>query len=383
MDLDGVSETTGTETARLRRMAVIVVTAFFVADGLLRTLYVYFGRRAVGFDPAFRDSLGSEVTGSLATATVFFLVVIPASRRWPLMGPGWARRLPAHLLALLAFSVTKTFLMWAMRVPLWPLLGLGAYDYGNLLFRFPMEGAGDVIGYVTLSAAVHVWYAWQRSRERELRTARLESQLVTARLSALQDRLQPHFLFNTLNTIGALIHEDPEAADRMITRLSDLLRRALEATGEALVTVREEIAFLSEYLAIMMVRFEDRARVELAVDERVSQALIPPLILQPLAENAFKHGVEARADAGSVRVSVRRDGGSLEVTVTDDGPGEGAPPIPAGPGVGLSSVQDRLSLLFGPQGTLDLMEQPGGGAVATVRLPLRFASARPETEPAP
>lgn len=355
----------------------MVITAFFLADGFLRTLYEYFGGRAVGFDRTFRDSLGSEVTGALATAAVFFLVVIPAARKWPLAGPGWPRRLPAHLIALLAFSITKTLFMWGMRIPAWPLLGLGSYDYGNLLFRFPMEGAGDVIGYVTLSAAVHVWDAWRRSKEREVRTARLEAQLLSTRLSALQDRLQPHFLFNTLNTIGSLVHEDPEAADRMITRLSDLLRRALEATGEALVTVREELEFLTEYIAIMMVRFEDRARVELAVEEGLSSAMIPPFLLQPLAENAFKHGIEARAVPGSVRVSVRREGHILEVEVADDGPGRGAPSNPEQTGVGLANVRDRLALLFGPDGTLDLEHPPEGGVTATVRLPLRFGREEP------
>ena len=328
MSLSKGSDEPHTNETRLRRVAVAVVTAFFLADGLLRTLYVYFGGRAVGFDRAFRDSLGSEVSGSLATAAVFFLVVIPAARRWPLSGPGWAGRLPLHLLALVVYSITKTLLMWGMRIPSWPLLGLGSYDYGNLLFRFPMEGAGDVVGYVTLSAAVHVWDAWRRAKEREVRTARLEAQLIATRLSALQDRLQPHFLFNTLNTIGSLVHDDPEAADRMITRLSDLLRRALEATGETLVTVREEMAFLSEYIAIMMVRFEDRAHVDLAVEDGLSDALIPPFLLQPLAENAFKHGIEPRADSGMVRVSVERSSGALKVSVSDDGPGAGRLPPP-------------------------------------------------------
>ena len=132
-------------------------------------------------------------------------------------------------MALVAFSVTKTFPHVGPANPLVAAPGLGSYDYGNLLYRFPMEGAGDVIGYVMLAGAVHAWEGWKRLKRQEVEAARLESQLTSARLDALQDRLQPHFLFNTLNTIGSLVHDAPETADRMITRLSDLLRRALES----------------------------------------------------------------------------------------------------------------------------------------------------------
>ena len=349
-----------------------MIVSFFIADGLLRTFYEYFGGQAVGSDRLFADSLGSEITGSIGTAIVFFLVVVPVCRRWPITRQGLGRRLAVHLVALLAFSIAKTFLMWALRIPLWPLLGLGSYDYGNLLYRFPMEGAGDVLGYAMLAAAVHAWEGWKRLKRQEVEAARLESQLTSARLDALRDRLQPHFLFNTLNTIGSLVHDAPETADRMITRLSDLLRRALESPPSELVTVEEEIALITEYTDIMLARFGDRAQVHIEVDGKVRGALLPPFVVQPLVENAFKHGIEPRAEPGVVSISVTRNHSALEVRVEDEGSGLAASSTSSGTGIGLANVQDRLSLLFGDEGSLTVQDRDDGGVTAMIRVPLRF-----------
>lgn len=359
------------ESRRDRRTAVIIVGAFFLADGFLRSLYSYFEGRTLGSERLFADTLVSELTASLGAAIAFFVVIVPMCRRWPLRGPDWPGHLVPHAGGVVAYSLLKTLLMWALRVVAFPVVGLGSYDYGDLVFRFPMEGAGDVVGYVILAAAVHVWGAWKRSREREVRTARLEAQLAAARLTALKSQIQPHFLFNTLNTIASLVHEQPETADRMITRLSDLLRRTLDAPAAAEVTVREEAESLHEYLEIMRARYGSRLRVDVEVDPDVRRACVPPFLLQPLVENAIQHGVAERLDGGSIRIAFGRSGDRLAVRVEDDGPGLGDEgEVPRG-GVGIANTRDRLRILYGTEASLSVEDRAGGGVVSLVTIPLR------------
>lgn len=353
-----------------RRVAVAAVMSFFVAEGILRALYRYLESLTLGRERLFMDAFASELTASVAAAGAFFLVIVPVCRRWPLRGPRWPRHLVAHVGGLIAYSVLKTLLMWGTRIAVFPIAGLGTYDYGPLSFRFPMEAAGDVVGYAVFAGAVHAWDAWERSRERELRTAQLEAQLSTARLAALESQLQPHFLFNTLNTIASLVHDDPEAADRMITRLSDLLRRALD-TPCSEVTVREEVETLRDYVDIMRVRFGDRLRVTVDVESAVSAARVPPFLLQPLVENAIKYGVAPRVEGGRIEVRFGSANGRLEVIVQDDGPGLSAGANGVQPGVGIANTRDRLRILYGPDASLHVANRSEGGVVCRVSIPLR------------
>ena len=203
----------------------------------------------------------------------------------------------------------------------------------------------------------------------------LEKRLVEARLQALQMQLIPHFLFNTLHAISALMHQDVEAADRMITRLSELLRHALESTDQQEAPLREEIDFLKRYLEIEETRFGDRLKIELNIPPDTEDLLVPNLALQPLVENAIQHGIEPHARPGRVTISARRDGANLLLEVRDTG--NGAPAGSWREGVGLTNTRSRLRQLYGDRQTFELGSAPGGGFLASIRLPCRNVAVQP------
>lgn len=363
-----------------RRRTVLLVTSFFVADGLLRAGYFHFGARAHGHTEPIRGTLISELTGSLSAALLFFLIVLPLARRWPFRGRGWPRSLLPHVGGLVAFSAGKTLLMWGSRSVLYPLAGLGRYDYGTLGYRFTMEFSQDVIVYSLFVAGVHAWDAWRAARDRELREARLETSLGAARFQALQAQLQPHFLFNTLNAISSVMYADPEGADRLMSRLSDLLRTSLSAPHRPEVALEEELRTLEDYVQIMRARLGDRLVVRVEVEPAARNARVPVFLLQPLVENAIQHGIAERAGAGEVVISVRRERASLIARVLDDGPGPSGGG-PAGGGVGLTNTRERLRHLYGDAATVELRGREGGGAVAEVRLPFTIAEPEPQERP--
>jgi sensor histidine kinase YesM len=238
---------------------------------------------------------------------------------------------------------------------------------------------------------VHAYVVTRRLRERERLAAELRVRLSEARLEALQGQLRPHFLFNTLNGISTLIHADPEAADRTVVQLGELLRASLERSGSHEIPLAEELALLERYLAIMQTRFHDRLRVELSIDPDARDALVPHFILQPLVENALEHGIARRAGAGRIRVTARTEprggsGGLLCLAVADDGPGahrdeaHGTPAVDEG--VGLANTRLRLQQLYGYRHRLALAQGPLGGMEVTIELPLRTAPSRLVGSPA-
>jgi two-component system LytT family sensor kinase len=211
-------------------------------------------------------------------------------------------------------------------------------------------------------------------RDRELRAARLEGALARAQLRALQAQLQPHFLFNTLNTIASLIPEDPAAAEELVESLGELLRAALRDGGRDEITLRQEIELLDQYLRIQERRFHDRLRIERVFAPDLGDAMVPPLILQPLVENAIRHGVAARPGGGTVTVRTERSDASLLLTVEDDGPGFRPESDRAPRGVGLANTRARLEQLYGAKAALETGSCAGGGACVAVTLPLRIAA---------
>jgi two-component system LytT family sensor kinase len=225
------------------------------------------------------------------------------------------------------------------------------------------------------------WHYYHRYREREVETAQLQRELVEARLEALRMQLNPHFLFNTLHAISALIHESPEAADRVVARLSELLRLSLDQTKPQEVPLSEEIAFLDHYLEIEQTRFAERLRIEKDVPPDTQQALVPYLILQPLVENAIRHGIEPREEPGLIRICACRKDGRLELRVRDNGDG-----LPAKKnhhiqeGIGLSNTRSRLGHLYGKDFRLELVNADGGGLEAFVEIPFHTRETRSRGE---
>ncbi len=241
-----------------------------------------------------------------------------------------------------------------------PLADLPGYLYGGFEFF--------LLPYFAIVASVHAFGAFQRRRRRELNVSRLETRLVQAHLEVLKMQLRPHFLFNTLNAISALMHRDVDAADRMITLLSDLLRMSLVDDERHLVALEDELEFLNRYLAIEKIRFRDRLEVELDVGSGCLAAQVPRLILQPLVENSIRHGIAMRSAAGKVAIRARRRGDRLALEVWDDGPG-----IPDGvllrEGVGLTNTRARLEQIYGGDHRFELANAEVGGLEVRLEIP--------------
>ena len=230
----------------------------------------------------------------------------------------------------------------------------------------------NLITYTIVVAIGQALDYQRRLRERERRESQLEASLATARLEALRMQLQPHFLFNTLHAISALMHRDVEAADRMMARLSDLLRLTIDGDREAEVPLQREIEFLEGYVEIQQARFGERLRVTLEVAPETLDARVPHLFLQPLVENAIRHGLSDRAAGGTVAVTSCRAGERLRVTVRDDG--VGLPAAGLREGLGLANTRARLEALYAAAQRFEIASAPGGGTVVTVEVPWRSAA---------
>lgn len=234
------------------------------------------------------------------------------------------------------------------------------------------EGAKILL--LACAGAVATYAAhWQERLSRRFSEAareseQLQARLDQARLQALRLQLQPHFLFNTLNTITALVHRDPQSAERMVTGLSELLRVSLGTAGEQEVRLDRELEMLRHYVDIQLVRFSDRLSVRFDIDPAARDALVPSLLLQPLVENAIKHGITPRVAAGHLHISVRRKNDALSLVVRDDGVGmRGSKPLTEG--VGLGNARARLASLYGTRHRLDAGPDPGGGFTVSIEIP--------------
>lgn len=228
-----------------------------------------------------------------------------------------------------------------------------AYFHINLLFMWAAV------------AAFHGLRIHRRYQIRELEAASLEARFAEAQNLALRMQLQPHFLFNTLNSISALVHTNPDGADEMISRLGNFLRTTLDAPRDQLVTLRRELAFIQDYLAIEQVRFQDRLRVETLIPAELMDLRVPSFILQPIVENALKHGLAHRPQGGTLRLRARKELHSLVLEIQDDGEGF----VPGREGLGLANVRSRLGLLYKGRHQLDILGVPGRGTLVVLRLP--------------
>ncbi len=301
---------------------------------------------------------------------------------------GAASGLRARLLQHIPLALGWAAVAVAAQVALRPLLG--APTPGAWLTYAAVRYPGELFVYAGVAGALVArdYAAEARRREREaaalaVRAARLEAGLAEARLRALGAQLHPHFLFNALNTVSAYTEREPATARRLMAELGALLRAALDHAARPEVAVREELAFLDAYLAIERARFEERLAVTVRADADALDALAPGFLLQPLVENAIKHGVAPREAGGRVEVAVRRAGDRLAVRVEDDG--VGLPPgwtMAGGAGVGLRNVADRLEGLYPGRHRLRVGAGAGGGVRVEVELPFAAAGAPNDAAPA-
>jgi len=293
-----------------------------------------------------------------------FVFVI--ARWWPIARPHVISRVVVHVAISLLFCV-----VWASTGSLLRVALMGIREEGWIrpfmswiFVTFPF----GVCVYFGMVAIEHAIRYFTEARDHEIQMARLSEQLSSARFAALQAQLNPHFMFNTLNTIGVLVKDgDRTGASRIVEQLSDVLRRTLSRRSSE-TSLDEELELVRQYLAIEQARFPDRLRVEIAADPEIGSAAVPSFAVQHLVENAVRHGIARSTRAGLVRVSARRDGDALIVTVADDGPGFDVATTPP-EGHGLSNTRERLRALYESNGTLTLERGDGGGIVATLRVP--------------
>ena len=322
--------------------------------------------------------LGAYIWALLTPAILWF------GRRFPLERRSWLPRIALHLLLSAGFSAFELSLEGVLyrRFHLFPSV---LKDFRGAFAQLLVRGFhGGVLNYwIVLAVQWGVLY-YQRYRERsrealkfELRASELQSQLMSAQLNALKMQLQPHFLFNTLNAITVLVRQQKaKDAEQMLGHLSDLLRGVLEDVDAQEVSLRRELEYLELYLSIEQVRFADRLRVEISADPATEDASVPQLILQPIVENAIRHGIGRSSSAGRILISTAKINGTMELRVQDDGPGLSSTDPCTDQGIGLANTRARLRQLYGEDARLEIENCYGGGAIVTIKFP--FHCSHPE-----
>jgi signal transduction histidine kinase len=365
----------GAAPRRRRRLRWGIIAGFWLFFGLLNASQLFFGLRMENFPVPVGRMFAAEVLAWGAWALLTPLVLW-LGRRFPVERGALARGLAVHVPAcLLVAAAHLAFFEYVVLVfePFGPERRPRAFGE-----RFRGRATSQLhIELLVYAATLGLGYAvsyYARFREREMRASQLEAQLAQAQLQALKMQLHPHFLYNTLNGIAGLVRDNRNrAAVDMLAGLSDLLRYTLENAGKQEVPLREEMEFLELYLGIQQMRFPDRLRVEMRVAPETLDALVPNLSLQPLVENAIRHGISQRPTPGTVGVEAARDGERLRVRVYDDGPGLKRNGGAAGGGVGLSNTRERLAQLYGERQRFTLAEREGGGVEAALSIPFARA----------
>lgn len=304
-------------------------------------------------------------------------VILHLARRFPFDEGRWRTSIPVHVVACLVIAAVQlmidSFVLTRLGYPAnreFPSF-LEAYRW-FVLVNLHLS----ILIYMGVVAIWSTYSYYQKYRERELHSSRLEARLAQSRLQVLKMQLHPHFLFNTLNAISELIYKDPESADRMLTDLSDLLRLSFENLEVQEISLKQELEFLEKYLEIEQMRFHDRLSVNMQISPDVLDARVPNMILQPLVENAIKHGIAPRSSGGRIDINAVRSNGHLEIEVTDDGLG-----VPFGDlanlpeGVGLSNTRRRLRHLYGDQHRFALREIEKGGLGVSLEIPFKTVDA--------
>jgi two-component system, LytTR family, sensor kinase len=359
-----------------------LVLTIWTALSLLLTaqafLVIQFGLRA-------RDDLG-DVTPAVTLPELFYnvladclvwafltLLIFWLGKRFPFTKRTWRRSVLAHALACLIFGFFQAAGVALAGEVLRHDIPKPTLSANVLFFFFVAKLNNNVFFYWAILAVSQILSYYRQLRDRELRASQLEAKLAQAQLQVLKMQLHPHFLFNTLHAISALIHKDVELADRMIARLGDLLRTTLENANRQEIPLQQELGFIEPYLEIEKARLGPRLTVQLDIDPAAMEASVPNLILQPLVENAIRHGIAPRAEPGKLAIQARRENGCLHLAVVDDGPGLRLDKTVV-QGIGLSNTRARLENLYGVSQRLDLVNVPGGGLRVAMTIPFREAN---------
>jgi signal transduction histidine kinase len=350
------------------RKSAIQLGASFAGWSLLALIAVatkalYYQRAGVPVDVGqeLRDTLLDYGIWAALTPAILYL-----TRRFPYSRATWGRATLVQIALCLGFFLVHEAAAEALHLP-----SFAKQD--SLELRLASSFYNDLWMYGVVVVVATLVVTYQRYRERDVAAARLGQALARAELQALRNQLNPHLLFNALNSVTALMHEDVRAADDMVSDLSHLLRVYLSGDDRQETTVREEVDLVSAYVNIQRRRFADRLTFSLEVEDGLRDALVPSLLLQPIVENAILHGLAPSSRAGRVDVRVSRRDGALVVVVADDGLGMAKGHVE---GVGLGNTRARLRQLYGDEQSFAIASQPGAGVTVTITLPLRLAAAR-------
>jgi signal transduction histidine kinase len=334
---------------RLRPSSVLLIAAL-VATAAYAPAFAHHG---LGF------AVGAAAGHVLPAALLGWGVWRLATRERP--PRPWGRAAAEHALGAVLYSGLWTAAVYALGRLAHP----GGIDWGDVAVWQFLSG---VPVYGMIAGVAHASRATARLRERDLAAARAE-------LQALRAQLDPHFLFNTLHSVTALVREDPRGAEEALERFGGLMRYVLDAGRADEVALADELAFVRDYLALEGLRLGERLRVEEAVDAEALECAVPPLLLQPLVENAVRHGIAPRRAGGTVRLAARCTGARILLEVADDGAGADPAALPEADGLGLAAVRRQLEARFPGAGRMDVETRPGGGFVVRLAVPARSARA--------
>jgi two-component system, LytTR family, sensor kinase len=355
-----------------------------VALGLAVESYVAWRSRGapMSFGTVLGFSLGQILTYAPLTPLVFEMAM-----RFPIRRENWAQRSLLHLLFAVLFCVGHITLrgltpygQWDPRVrhyvsAVWSSQA-HAFQINWHIFKvlFQSNFIEDLTGaYVPIAIIAYALSYYQKLRDREVHSAKLETLLAKSRLQALKSHLQPHFLFNTMHSISALMLTDVTAADKMMARLSDLLRMSFESSGIQITTLSRELEFVTGYLEVEKIRFGKRLNVRLEIAPETLDAQVPSLLLQPIVENAIRHGISKLTAGGSIWITASQDGRNLHLRVTDNGPGLiKAIDFPSRSGFGLRMTRERLETMYGDEQSCEIRGAMGGGVEVRVTIPFRI-----------
>lgn len=356
---------------RMSTRVRILLVVMWVLPAAASTIGVYFVSPAfnedMGMAEAFLANLIAWMTWALWVPVILWL-----ADRLPLERNRWATSVGVHILGALVVGSIQVFLFqlvlqkFSLVNPAWTagsLFAVGTRYYAGqmLVVYFAIVGA---------HAAIRLHAAYRTQAEM---ASRLEADLVNAQLHALRSQLNPHFLFNALNSVVTLIGRDTQGAQRMIVRLSELLRATLAAGDGSEVQLRQELELVERYLDIERIRFGNRLSVTVDVPAELMSATVPALLLQPLVENAITHGISQISTTGVVSVRAWVEGRMLHLEVRDNGPGPFVKAKRPGSGIGVSNLRARLERLYGGEQSIELLNAPGSGCIAAVTLPMVFA----------
>jgi two-component system LytT family sensor kinase len=353
-----------------RRTALVILgiaTALGVFSALQAFNYVsFFSERDDQFSVLLALNLSYWYTWALLAPFMLWM-----ARRFRFERDGWLRSVSAHVGGVLVATFTHAIVTVTARVYILHWMADREVEWWLVVReRFFLYFDWEMMTYWAVIAVAHALDYYRESQERAVTAAQLETRLAEAQLQALQRQLHPHFLFNTLHTISALMHRNIEAADAMLARLSDLLRLTLDQVGTQVVTLKEELDFVEKYLEIERTRFGDRLQVRIDAEAGTLDASVPNFILQPLVENALRHGIGPKLGGGTVEVTTQRIGDWLRLVVRDDG--RGVPPEKLNAfntGVGLGNTRSRLEHLYGSTHRFEFEAPPAGGLAVTIEVP--------------